>query len=77
MVILMIPERSTIVTIPSSAAMVTVNNKLDKLKGGKVGNSYMRFRLASDSTELRNGSGYAKSGEVEDYQLPILAFITG
>lgn len=67
-------ERSTIVTIPSSAAMVTVNVNWTSLKGGKVGNSYMRFRLASDSTELRNGSGYAKSGEVEDYQLPILAF---
>lgn len=64
-------ERSSLVTIPNNINPTTVNVNWNGLSGGKVGASFIRFRIASDSTDIRNGSGYARSGEVEDYQINI------
>ena len=66
-------ERSQMMTVPDNSNNALFNLQWKGLTGGKAGNSFVRIRLSSDSTELRYGSGYAKSGEVEDYQIPINA----
>ncbi len=66
-------ERSQMMTVPDNSNNVLFNLQWKGLTGGKAGNSFVRIRISSDSTELRYGSGYAKSGEVEDYQIPINA----
>jgi hypothetical protein len=66
-------ERSQMMTVPNNSNNALFNLQWKGLTAGKAGNSFVRIRISSDSTELRYGSGYAKSGEVEDYQIPINA----
>jgi hypothetical protein len=62
-------ERSLPVTVADGETMVTVT--WIGLSGGTVGQSYIRFRLASDSAEASNIGGFASNGEVEDYPINI------
>ncbi|MCB0508283.1 MAG: T9SS type A sorting domain-containing protein [Bacteroidetes bacterium] len=64
-------ERSQLRTIPNATPTTTYNVTWVGLTGGDAGPSYIRFRLASNSSEISSGSGYARSGEVEDYPIPI------
>ena len=66
-----IGERSGIITIPTGTINGSFNVTWTGLTGGSAGSSFIRFRLSNDSTELRYGSGYARSGEVEDYPINI------
>lgn len=66
-----IGERSGIITIPTGTINGSFNVTWSGLTGGSAGSSFIRFRLSNDSTELRYGSGYARSGEVEDYPINI------
>lgn len=64
-------ERSLPTTVPNAATSAVLT--WTGLTGGSVGSSFIRFRLAANATEAQNFGGYAATGEVEDYQIPITA----
>lgn len=67
-------ERSNPSNVPNGTTTATpIAVNWTGLSGGSVGSSFIRFRLASNSTEASNRNGYAASGEVEDYPFPISA----
>ncbi|HUM51341.1 MAG TPA: T9SS type A sorting domain-containing protein [Chitinophagales bacterium] len=62
-------ERSSATTVLNGATSATVT--WTGLTGGVVGASFVRLRIASSSVEASSAFGYAGSGEVEDYPIPI------
>lgn len=64
-------ERSNLVTLPHNLSTLTYTVTWSSLSGGVPGNSFIRFRIASNASEINTGSGYARSGEVEDYPINI------
>lgn len=62
-------ERSSATTVANGATSVTVT--WTALSGGTVGSSFVRFRLATTSTDAQNYSGYSATGEAEDYPISI------
>jgi len=67
-------ERSNAATVPNGATPATpIAVNFVGLTGGSIGASFMRFRLASNATEASSRTGYAASGEVEDYPIAITA----
>lgn len=64
-------ERSAATTVPNGGTTATVT--WTGLTGGSVGASFIRLRIATDPTEASNRFGYAGTGEVEDYPIPINA----
>jgi hypothetical protein len=67
-------ERSTVSSVPNGTTIATpIAVNFTGLTGGSVGSSYIRFRIANSATQASNYSGYAATGEVEDYPFPITA----
>ncbi|HRB18598.1 MAG TPA: T9SS type A sorting domain-containing protein, partial [Chitinophagales bacterium] len=66
-------ERSQLVTVPNHPLTQPYSVAWTSLAGGVPGNSFIRFRIGSDEPEINTGSGYARSGEVEDYPIGIHA----
>lgn len=67
-------EKSTVANVPNGTTTATpIAVNFAGLTGGSVGGSFIRFRLATLSSESGNASGYAATGEVEDYPIPITA----
>lgn len=67
-------EKSTIANVPNGTTTATpIAVNFIGLTGGSVGGSFIRFRLATLSSEAGNASGYAATGEVEDYPISITA----
>jgi hypothetical protein len=67
-------ERSTVSNVPNGTTIATpIAVNFTGLTGGSVGSSYIRFRIANSAAQASNYSGYAASGEVEDYPFPITA----
>lgn len=65
-------ETSDITTVENGATSVAVN--WNGLSGQlKFGATFARFRIAASATEVQYASGYATSGEVEDYPIIIMA----
>ena len=62
-------ERSSASTVLNGGTTASVT--WTGLTGGVVGASFVRFRFASSSSESGNAFGYAGTGEVEDYPIPI------
>lgn len=65
-------ERSLPTVVPSGGTTV-VTVTWTGLTAGAVGESFIRFRLSSDSLMARNIGGFAPDGEVEDYPINIEA----
>lgn len=62
-------EQSSATTVLNGGTSATVT--WTSLTGGVVGASFVRFRIASSSVEASSAFGYAGTGEVEDYPIPI------
>lgn len=68
-------EISAAVTVANGATSATVN--WTGLSGLVAGTTYARFRLAASATESGNATGFAATGEVEDYTLIVNVSISG
>lgn len=67
-------ETSDITTVENGATSVAVN--WNGLSGQlKFGATFARFRIAASATEVQYASGYAASGEVEDYPIIIMSSV--
>lgn len=63
-------ERSLPATVPPGTYYLNVN--WSGMTGQAVGNTYIRFRLASSAAQAMQPSGYAATGEAEDYPLTVV-----
>jgi hypothetical protein len=68
-------ERASI-TVPSAPAVSLVTLTFPKVPTGSQGKTYARFRFSTDAAAA-NSTGTAMDGEVEDYQVAIVAPVTG
>ncbi|MFN8296047.1 MAG: T9SS type A sorting domain-containing protein [Chitinophagales bacterium] len=65
-------ETSAAAAVANGTTTATpINVTFTGLTGGSVGASFIRFRLATSASEAGSRSGYAATGEAEDYDIPI------